>query len=121
MNIFRGIAEGLEAMMRGLSAFARSVGHVVSSFFHGLVEFVERMCRWIADTTVRIKNYLIRLAKALGQTIWALCKLSLFYVPALICLVVFLFNHERADYLSASILMFSSELFLLLRGEKIYR
>lgn len=95
MNIFTGIARGLEAMIEGVSRFAQTLDSIVSGFFHGLVEFLERASRWIVDTTIRIKNYLIRLIDAIGRCIWALFKLTLFYLPSILSLVVFyLFPHQ---------------------------
>jgi len=106
MNIFSGIARGLEAMVEGMSRFAQTLDSIVSRFFQGLVEFFERASRWIVETTIRIKNYLIRLADAIRRCLWALFKLALFYLPTIVSVVVFYFFPHQWGWLAFALFWF---------------
>ena len=87
--MFRRLQELLDALVAGIEAFARGVNEAVGRFFTGLVEFVESVYSWCVATIRRIKEYLVRFFTALGNLLWALFKLSLFYVPSILGIIVF--------------------------------
>jgi ABC-type proline/glycine betaine transport system permease subunit len=102
MDIFSGIANGLEAMVKGLSNFTQEVEHVLS----GLINAIERAYRWTVDITIRVKKYLIRLIDALVRCICALLKLILFYVPTIVCVIIFANYPNKWGWLIFAILWF---------------
>jgi hypothetical protein len=78
----------LDDFIRGIERFGKKIESFVSLLVTGLVEFIEKVYRWLVDITIRIKNYLIRLFTAVRSLAVASFKLMLFYVPSVILLIV---------------------------------
>jgi hypothetical protein len=93
-----GIQQFLENMVTGLVRFSSAVEKIVSNFFHGLLKFLENTYNWLLNTAKRIADYLLRFFPALGNVLFALVKLCLFYVPSLICVVVYIAIHRHIGW-----------------------
>jgi hypothetical protein len=91
MTFFEEIQEKLNRLVDSIEQYGRRLEEVVGSFFLAFVEFLEKTREWIVDVTTRLKNYLIRLTNAVAHLLWALLKLSLFYLPTIISIVVLFF------------------------------
>jgi hypothetical protein len=94
-----GLQQFLENMVAALTRFANAVERVVSNFFQGLLCFLENTYNWLLNTAKRITDYLCRFFPALGNVIFALVKLSLFYVPSLVCAGVYFSVNNHIGWL----------------------
>lgn len=75
----------LDDMIVALTRFAGAVDRTVSQLLSGLLRFLDAAYNWLAKIAERIANYLARFFPALANVLFALVKLALFYIPALLC------------------------------------
>jgi ABC-type proline/glycine betaine transport system permease subunit len=75
-------------------------------FFDRPLEFIEAVYQWIAKSVKAIIEYLGKLFSALFNLSAALLELSLFYIPSLILLLIYLFINKSAWWIAGSAFWF---------------
>ncbi len=83
----RAIQQFLEGMVAALSRFAAAVESTTARLFAALLQFVEDVADWLLRVAKAIADYLRRFFTALVKVVFALGKLSLFYVPSVVCVL----------------------------------
>ena len=77
-----------ERFVSSLEDMGKRVEEFFGSFFEGVLTFIEKIQQWIKVTITRIKEYLTRFFRAFGRLLEYSFKLSLFYIPGVILLIV---------------------------------
>lgn len=80
--------EFLEGVIATIELAGKKLEALASTLLSGLLDFLERALEWIVRVCERIVEYLKKLLPVLGRLISALFKLSLFYLPGVILVII---------------------------------
>lgn len=77
-----------EILLRGLEILSQKLEKLFNYFFEGLLDYLEKVQKWLKNKFNIIKNYLEKLFIVLWKVLINLFKLSLFYIPSIILILI---------------------------------
>jgi hypothetical protein len=81
-------AQFVDSFVAAMEGFGREVESVAARFLEAILRFLDDARRWIERVVRRIIEYAAKFLPALGRLAWSLFKLSLFYFPSLVALIL---------------------------------
>lgn len=78
----------MDEFIQALEDAAKEIERFFGLLFTGLLDILERAYQWLVAVANRVGSYLARLFTAIEKLLIALFKLSLFYVPGIIAILV---------------------------------
>ncbi len=94
----------IESFMRFVIDSHRGIENIGGRFFNGLLQFLEDAQDWIHHTFDSIKEYLACFFPALIGLVWSLIKLSLFYMPTIVCLTIYFCTNVSIKWVFAGLI-----------------
>ena len=93
----------LENIVETLEKFAGRIEFLVGKMFEGVLNFLESARDWAIRIARRIGDYLVRFFRVIVELLVALVKLSLFYIPSVIFILIGYVQGSSGWYLAGVI------------------
>lgn len=89
LSLVDRVQKSLERAVAILEAAASNLERLTDAVLQAFLQYLDRTYQWLVKAVKYVKEYLIRAGKALGRLVLVEFKLFLFYLPGVICLLIY--------------------------------